>query len=101
MPLARYTLYTQGVFLYIAPTYDESDTWQASIKHIAREGRTYVIGCCTACKKEHVLEALPELAPYYEEIDEWINSGNSLIVDPDGEVLAGPLYREKAYSTPK
>jgi len=95
MPLARYTLYTQGISLYVAPTYDESDTWQASMKHIAREGRTYVIGCSMAYKKEHVLDQVPELAPYYEEVDEWINSGNSLIVDPDGEVLAGPLYREE------
>ena len=51
IPLARYTLYTQGISLYVAPTYDESDTWQASMKHIACEGRTSVIGCCMAYKK--------------------------------------------------
>ena len=95
MPLARYTLYTQGISLYVAPTYDESTTWQASMRHIAREGRTYVIGCCMSCKKEDVLTGVPELAPYYEEVGEWVNSGNSLIVDPDGTVIAGPLYREE------
>ena len=93
MPLARYTLYSQGINLYAAPTYDESTTWQATLRHIGREGRTYVIGCCMAYTKASVLDALPELAPYYESVGEWVNSGNSTIVDPDGTVLAGPLHQ--------
>jgi nitrilase len=95
MPLARYSLYAQGISLYVAPTYDESSTWQASLRHIGREGGTYVIGCCMAYRKADFLAALPELEPYYEEVGEWINSGHSMIVDPDGTILAGPLHREE------
>jgi len=95
MPLARYSLYEQGIELYLAPTYDESDVWKASMQHIAREGRTYVLGCCMVSKKEDIVAACPELEPYYESAGEWINTGNSLIVDPNGEIIAGPLHKEE------
>ena len=95
MPLARYSLYARGISLYVAPTYDESTTWQATLRHIGREGGAYVIGCCMAYRKADLLAALPELEPYYEAAGEWINSGHSMIVDPDGTVLAGPLHREE------
>lgn len=93
MPLVRYSLYAQGVELYLAPTYDEGETWRASMQHIAKEGRAYVMGCCMVLRKEEVLAGCPELAPYYESAGEWINGGNSVIVDPDGVILAGPLHR--------
>lgn len=95
MPLVRYTLYAQGVELYLAPTYDEGDVWQASMRHIAKEGRAYVIGCCMVSKKEDILAKFPELAPYYESAGEWINTGNSLIVDPNGDIIAGPLHKDE------
>jgi len=43
MPLARYALYSQGVEIYIAPTYDSGDEWVGTMQHIAREGRCWVI----------------------------------------------------------
>jgi predicted amidohydrolase len=43
MPLARYTLYSQGVAVYVAPTYDSGDRWLGTMQHIAREGRCRVI----------------------------------------------------------
>jgi nitrilase len=95
MPLARYSLYAQGIELYLAPTYDEGKVWQASMRHIAREGRTYVIGCCMVCKKEEILSRCPELESYYESAGEWVNTGNSIIVDPNGEIVAGPLHKEE------
>lgn len=95
MPLVRYSLYEQGVELYLAPTYDESEVWKASMQHIAREGRTYVMGCCMVSKKEDIVTQCPELAPFYESATEWINTGNSLIVDPNGEIIAGPLHKEE------
>ena len=95
MPLVRYSLYEQGVELYLAPTYDESEVWKASMQHIAREGRTYVIGSCMVSKKEDVIAQCPELEPFYESAGEWINTGNSIIVDPNGDIIAGPLHEEE------
>ena len=95
MPLVRYSLYVQGIELYLAPTYDEGETWQASMRHIAREGRTYVLGCCMVSKKEEILANFPELEPYYKSAGEWINTGNSIIVDPNGDIVAGPLHKEE------
>lgn len=95
MPLARYSLYAQGVELYFAPTYDESETWQASMRHIAREGRSYVLGCGMAYKKDDIISKFPELEPYYKSAGKWINQGNSLIVDPNGDILAGPLNAQE------
>jgi len=91
MPLVRYALYVKGIELYLAPTYDEGQTWNASMRHIAKEGRCFVSACCMVLKKEDVLKKLPELEPYYTSVGKWINKGNSLIVDPNGKVLAGPL----------
>ncbi len=95
MPLVRQSLYEKGIDLYVAPTYDEGGAWQASMRHIGKEGRVYIAGCCMVLRKEDVLKALPELAPFYESAGEWINKGNSMIADPNGNVLAEPLSKEE------
>lgn len=95
MPLTRSVLYSKGVQLYLALTYDESDTWRATMSHIAREGGTYVLGCRMAYKKSDILTKFPKLVPYYKDADEWINSGNSFIVEPSGTIIAGPLHQEE------
>lgn len=95
MPLVRYSLYGMGVEIYVAPTYDESDAWHATLRHIGREGRVYVIGCCMVLRKEDILSHSPQLEPYYKDADEWINCGNSVITDPNGDIIAGPLTKEE------
>lgn len=95
MPLVRYALYAQGTELYLAPTYDEGQTWNASMRHIAKEGRCFVSGCCMVLKKEEVLKKLPELKGYYKSVGEFINKGNSVIVDPNGDLIAGPLHAQE------
>jgi len=95
MPLVRYALYAEGIELYLAPTYDEGQTWNASMRHIAKEGRCFVAGCCMVLKKEEVLKKLPDLKPYYKSVGEFINKGNSVITDPNGEVIAGPLHAKE------
>jgi len=95
MPLVRQSLYERGIALYAAPTYDEGEAWQASMRHIGKEGRVYILGCCMLLRKATVLDTLPELEPYYTQSGEWINSGNSMIAGPNGEILAEPLYREE------
>jgi len=89
MPLARYALYEQGEQVHLAPTWDKSTQWLASMIHLAREGRMFVISVCQALHREHVPDrfAFKDVIPLNVS---WINAGNSVIVDPDGNVLAGP-----------
>ncbi|RME99914.1 MAG: carbon-nitrogen hydrolase family protein, partial [Chloroflexi bacterium] len=46
MPLARQAMYNRGVQIFVAPTWDSSDIWLATLRHVAKEGGMYVIGCC-------------------------------------------------------
>lgn len=95
MPMVRQSLYEKGIEIYVAPTYDEGEAWQASMRHIGKEGRVYIAGCCMILRKDDVLKALPELAPFYESVGEWINTGNSMIAGPNGDVLAEPLSKKE------
>ena len=45
MPLARTAMYSEGVQIYVAPTADSREVWQCTVRHIALEGRCYVISC--------------------------------------------------------
>jgi nitrilase len=91
MPLARMTVYGKGVELYLAPTADQRDTWQATLRHIACEGRCFVLGCNQFVTKDMYpddLESLDEMSNQPEVICR----GGSSIISPFGEILAGPLY---------
>jgi nitrilase len=94
MPLARFSLYAQGVEIYVAPTWDEGDGWIASMRHIAREGRCWVLGAGCSIRASDVPEDFPDRARLYPDPDEWLNSGDSVIVSPGGEIVAGPLRME-------
>ncbi len=83
MPLYRQHLYNQGVQIWCAPTVDMREIWQATMRHIAYEGRCFVLSPCQYLTKQDWPEDLREQAG---EID-----GRSLIISPFGEVLAGPL----------
>jgi nitrilase len=94
MPLARMALYSKGVEIYLAPTADARDTWQATLRHIACEGRCFVLGCnqfVTKAMYPNDLQAHPELT----EQPEVMCRGGSTVVSPLGEVLAGPLYDQE------
>ena len=94
MPLARMAMYGKGVELYLAPTADQRDSWQATLRHIACEGRCFVLGCNQFVTKEMVpqdLEGLEDLAAQ----PEILSRGGSAIISPLGEVLAGPLYDQE------
>jgi nitrilase len=82
MPLLRATMYAKGVELWCAPTVDDRDAWQASMRHTASEGRCFVIG---SCQYELPVEALAR------DVDLDLIAGGSVIVGPLGDVLAGPL----------
>ncbi|HHQ15057.1 MAG TPA: carbon-nitrogen hydrolase family protein [Chromatiales bacterium] len=95
MPLARYALYAQGVELYVAPTYDSGDGWIGSMQHIAREGRCWVICAGTVLTNSDIPADFPERETLYPESEEWINPGDSVVVAPGGEIVAGPMHQEK------
>lgn len=97
MPLARYALYSQGVEIYIAPTYDSGDAWIGTMQHIAREGKCWVLCCGVALKKEDLPNDFPSLEQLYPDDVEWINPGDSLIVSPTGDIVAGPLSKQQGH----
>jgi len=94
MPLARQAMYTQGTQIYTAPTWDSSDTWLESLRHIAREGGMYVVGCCMALRMNDIPDHY-EFKKLYSGNREWINVGNSCIINPQGEYIAGPLEKKE------
>jgi len=90
MPLARMALYQQGIEIYVAPTADCRDTWQATLAHIACEGRCFVIGCNQFLTKEHYPPDLQSLLQ--DDHPSLPSTGGSVIINPLGKVLAGPLF---------
>lgn len=94
MPLARMALYAKGVEIYLAPTADARDTWQATLRHIAIEGRCFVLGC-----NQYVTRSMyPAGLPGVEELasqPEVMCRGGSAVISPLGEVLAGPLFDQE------
>ena len=96
MPLARYALYAQGIEIYIAPTYDSGDGWIGSLQHIAREGCCWVVGSGNALKGSDFPDKFPGKASLYPEPEEWVNAGDSVVIAPGGEIVAGPLRNEQA-----
>lgn len=94
MPLARYSLFTQDIDIYIAPTWDSGDSWIASMNHIAREGGCWVLSTATALQGEDIPESFPERDNLFPA-EEWINPGDAVVIKPFGGIIAGPLHREK------
>ncbi len=93
MPLARFALYESGVEIYVASTADDGDAWQATLVHIARESRAFVV----APSHFQRSASYPEDFPLREEVAgiEIVGRGGSAILAPDGSYLAGPLYDEE------
>ncbi len=94
MPLARYAIYAQGVEIYIAPTYDSGDNWISSLQHIGREGCCWVVGCGNLLRGRDIPDDFPQRDTLYPDADEWVNPGDSVVIAPGGEIVAGPLRKE-------
>jgi nitrilase len=93
MPLARFALYEAGVEIYVASTADDGDAWQATLVHIARESRAYVVSPCAFQRAS----SYPDDFPLKSELDGagLLGRGGSAILAPNGSYLAGPLYDEE------
>ena len=91
MPLARMAMYSKGVEIYLAPTADNRDSWQATIRHIALEGRCFVLACNQFMTRSDIPADWEDIGPGPEVI----SRGGSAIVGPLGEYVAGPLFGEE------
>lgn len=91
MPLARMALYMKGVNLYIVPTADQREVYQATLRHIAFEGRCFVI-----MSNQYVEKSMyPTDLKYYDDLKdqpEVMCRGGSCIINPYGEYIAKPLF---------
>lgn len=94
MPLARNAIYELGTQILAAPTWDKSQNWLQSAQHIAREGGLFVISTCSAIRMDDIPDTY-EFKKLYPDAREWINVGNSAIIAPNGQLLAGPLEAEE------
>jgi nitrilase len=94
MPMMREAMYAKGIELYCAPTLDGRDSWIASMRHIAVEGRCFVLSCNQFARRgDYPADHDCVVADKPEEI---VSRGGSCIVDPFGELLAGPHFDEEA-----
>jgi len=87
MPQLRLAMYAQGIQLYCAPTVDDRETWGATMRHIALEGRCFVLAACQYARRSDYPDDYPVAA---DGPDTVLIGGGSVIVDPLGQVLAGP-----------
>jgi len=94
MPLARFAIFAQGCEIYIAPTWDEGDTWLSTMRHIAAEGRCWVLGNGSSMRGKDMPRDFPERSRLFPDLEAWFNPGDSVIVDPRGVVVAGPLHEK-------
>lgn len=95
MPLFRAAMYAKGIEIWCAPTVDERDIWRSSMRHIAHEGRCFVVSSC---------QVQPSPVTLGRRVDQWdperlLINGGSMIVGPLGDILAGPLEREPGLLT--
>jgi nitrilase len=95
MPLLRTAMYAKGIEVWCAPTVDEREMWQVSMRHIAHEGRCFVVSACQVQASPSELGV--EIANWPAERP--LIAGGSVIIGPMGEVLAGPLRGEAGLLT--
>lgn len=88
MPLLRMAMYAKGIQLYCAPTADARETWIATMRHIALEGRCFVLSCNQFCRRS---DYPPDYTtPFGDDPETVLSRGGSCIINPLGRILAGP-----------
>lgn len=94
MPLARYALFSQGLEVLVAPTWDCGEGWIGTMQHIAREGRCWVVSSGTSITGADIPEDFIGRDQLFPDKEEWINPGDSVVVEPGGNLVAGPLRKQ-------
>jgi nitrilase len=90
-------MYSQGVQIYCAPTADDRDTWQATMRHVAVEGRCFVLACNQFARRSDYPADYP--AALGSDPQTVMSRGGSVVISPLGQILAGPLFDEPGILT--
>ena len=103
MPLARFYLYSQGVDVWVAPTLAHGDGWVATMRHIAREGRCYVIGVNPCLRVDQIPADFPDRERVWRtdpDDPDWVEPGNTRDRRPErGDPRrTGPARRRRSWS---
>jgi nitrilase len=93
MPLMRASMYAKGIEIWCAPTADPRDSWIASMRHIAIEGRCFVLSCNQFSRRSDFPADFP--CTLGDDPQTVISRGGSCIIDPFGEILAGPNFESE------
>lgn len=91
MPGARRHLQLAGVDVLVAPTADDRDLWVSAMRAFAFEAGCFVLSRIQYLRREHFPADFP-LADALAGCPETLMADGSVIVDPWGEMLAGPVY---------
>jgi nitrilase len=97
MPLLRTAMYARGVELYCAITVDDRETWVPTVRHIALEGRCFVLSACQVLRRTDLPLGYPTGS--FAADQDCLIRGGSCIVGPLGQLLAGPVYGEECVLT--
>ncbi|MBM4314887.1 MAG: nitrilase, partial [Deltaproteobacteria bacterium] len=97
MPMLRMAMYAKNVAIYCAPTADDRDTWLASMRHVALEGRCFVLTACQFIRRK----VFPDTVRISlgDSPDSALMRGGSAIIGPLGQVLAGPCFEGETILT--
>jgi nitrilase len=92
MPLLRQHYYNQGIEFYCAPTVDDRESWQATLRHIAMEGRCFVLSACQFAVKADYPQRFQEAVCHHLSDEQALIRGGSCVVDPLGNWVIEPVY---------
>lgn len=95
MPLARVALYQKGITIYLSPNTNDNPEWQATVRHIAIEGKCFFVNADLLIRKSSYPADLKTLEDI-RDLPETVCRGGSCVVDPYGHYMMEPVWDEEA-----
>ena len=93
VPMLRMAMYSKGVQIYCSPTADSRETWVPTVRHIALEGRCFVLSTCQVLRGSDFPPGVPNRLA--DSPDSILMRGGACIVSPLGRLLAGPAWDQE------